>query len=139
MPDSPTSHCPAWCTVPAEHHALDRQRQGCWEHFRVVWTDDAGGSVEAVRNESDTGPAEPRIRVCVDDQIMSVEEARQFAAAVYRATGLAGQGAPISIDRPHVHGCRLDPAHRGACLSDTPHQFGPDSCQHCDNERGDDQ
>lgn len=32
----------------------------------------------------------------------------------------------------HVHGCKLPPDHKGACLSDTPHRFGPDRCVHCD-------
>lgn len=30
----------------------------------------------------------------------------------------------------HVHGCKLPPDHKDACLSDTPHQFGG-HCEHC--------
>lgn len=35
------------------------------------------------------------------------------------------------MNGPHVHGCQLDPDHRGGCLSPTPHQFGPAGCEHC--------
>lgn len=31
----------------------------------------------------------------------------------------------------HAHGCRLPPDHDGGCVTDTPHQFGPDGCEHC--------
>lgn len=39
--------------------------------------------------------------------------------------------APREWEAAHVHGCKLDPDHDGACLSDTPHQFGPDGCRYC--------
>lgn len=50
------------------------------------------------------------------------------------AVSAAANTAANAAHSPHVHGCKLDPGHPGGCLSDRPHQFGPDGCQHCIEE-----